>query len=368
MPIFSQLLDKKYDNYSVCAYDVIIGTSSLSKAKYPVIGINVHSSLQNKTMNDCEITVFVEYNYSSHGFEEEIYNVFQMGKLVDVKLGYGSSVVGVFKGYINAVSCNFSEQGIVVRVQCLDAKGVLKNKYEWSAKEDPNDIDLIKGVLQRCCSTYGTIDMNGVDESLKKKVETDRIVQKQDAFTYLVKYAQSYGYTFCTFYNKVYFGKFLEADAKEIAGVTLGWGKNLLSFSHEANLTNQVGEVKVIGYDKKRNKVEGKWSQISGKGKSGAELAANTKSKTIILEEVEAANASIANQLAKGVLNRRAASFVNCSGKIIGLPELQIGYKVTIEDTLKGIDGTYILSEVTHNYGSDGYTTEFKATTSKLYT
>lgn len=367
MAIYSIALDKKYDNYSVFAYDIIIGGSKLSKSEYPVIEINTHSTLETSTMNDCEFTVFVGYDYEKHGFDKDIYSIFQMGKQVEVKLGYGSTLKGVFNGYINSVGCNFSESGIVVRVQCLDAKGVLKNKYEWSAKEDPNDIDLIKGVLQRCCSMYGAIDMSGVDESQKKKVKVDRIVQKQDALSYLIKYAKSYGYTFCTFYKKIYFGKFTVAEAKSIPGVSLSWGKNLLSFQHEADLTNQIGTVKVIGYNKKREKVEGKCSKLSGKGKSGSELAAVAKDKTIILEEIEAENASIANQLARGVLSRSAGKFVHCQGRIIGLPEVCIGSKITIEQTLKGINGDYILSEVTHSFSGQGYITEFKATSSKLF-
>jgi uncharacterized protein len=150
---------------------------------------------------------------------------------------------------------------------------------------------------------------------------------------------------------------------------TLRYGADLLGFSVRADLSDQVSDVTVTGWD-----VAAK-DAISESGDSaalGSELGSGDSSGTSILESAFASRSehvvrespldtAEARALATAAYLERARRFVCGTGLTGGTPALQVGATVTL-DGLGGLfSGDYYVIATRHCYDTvQGYRTEFE--------
>jgi phage protein D len=149
--------------------------------------------------------------------------------------------------------------------------------------------------------------------------------------------------------------------------VTLEWGKGLLSFSPEINISQQITSVEVRGWDVNAKKeIVG----IAGKGKeprrdadrrSGGEVMQSVcREQTELKVRVPVFSQQEADRWAEAILKKRSELFVQGSGESIGLPEIRADENIELIGLGRPFSKTYYVEQSTHTIGTSGYRTTFK--------
>jgi len=363
MAFFSySTLEKKYKGFNVPQFLIEVNGREVKLKDYPVTELNVLMSAAYD-MSSCEFVIGGIFDPKSGKFENDVYSAFKPGSIVKVKVGYGSSLQGVFTGYINSLSFEFDGQrGPVITVQCLDAKGALVNNKTWKSYGKQDLKSIITKILNEKCSKYAKIEKieYGYDSNEKGALaESPEIKDNVDDYTYLKILAEKTNNSFCVIDDKLYFCKNLAISSTVKTKLT--WGKNLLSFASEIDLSGQIGAVEVYSTNPiMQEAFMAKATTISVPGESGAAVASVAKNKPVVVTDPEVFNQDQANQIAQHMLEHYAARFVSCKGSVIGLPDLKAGDKIEVDGMGKGVDGIYFLHHVNHRIDSNGYITCFE--------
>ncbi len=359
-------LEKTHKGFSTPNYSIKVGGSEIKQEDFPIVDLSVRMSA-GFDMGSCEFTIAGVFNPQKGKFEKDIYTKFKPGKVVEVKMGYNKTT-GLFMGYINAISFDFSaKSGPYITVQCLDAKGALVNNKTWKNYGKQDIKDIVKAILTERCKPYVTT-ISSIDSDFDTGEsgaydETPEIKDNIDDYNYVIGFARKTNNSFCVIYNKLYFCENLSSKSKTV--VELKWGQSLLSFWVEIDISKQIGTVQVYGTDPIKHKTfTAKSNSVSGSGETGSDMAKLVKSKTIVLKDPNVINQAQATELAKHRLEASAAQLVKCKGSTIGIPEIKAGDKIEISGMGKGVNGVYFLEHVTHTINAQGYITAFEGRSS----
>jgi phage protein D len=135
----------------------------------------------------------------------------------------------------------------------------------------------------------------------------------------------------------------------------LVWNEQVIDCRMSADIQNIATEVKVVGWDYTKNKKaefaakDGQLKKISG-GKTGAALRKAGPGPLVITRNnwSGAAQASDVKELATGMLQRRAESFVSGRLRCHAVPDAAISAKVKVKDAPWPYGGPFVVSGVTH--------------------
>lgn len=151
----------------------------------------------------------------------------------------------------------------------------------------------------------------------------------------------------------------------------LEWGVSLISFQPSLQVSNQVAELTVRGWNpqtKREIKVTVKRSEIRGIV-TPSELQVeepDLAKKLEIVVDRPIQNEAEARLLATNRLRQIGEVLVEARGKTVGLPDLRSGVKIEIRGVGTRFSGSYLVTSTTHTIGESGYTTDFTARMEKL--
>ncbi|MDD2497549.1 MAG: hypothetical protein PHY90_05395 [Desulfitobacteriaceae bacterium] len=360
-------LEEDYKGFGNPQFSIEVGGEEIKPEEFPILDLNVTMSA-GFDMSTCEITIAGIYNQKTHSFTVDVYDKFKPGKVIDVKMGY-TSLKGLFKGYINAISFAFDGQsGPIITIQCLDAKGALVNNKTWKNYGKMDIKQIVEAILKEKCSEFATISTVDSDYDAGETGSYDEIPEikkNTDDYRYIIAFAKKTNNSFCVIYDKLYFCENLVS--KEETLIKLEWGKHLLSFSTEINLSEQIGKVQVNSSDPiKQSTISAEEDSIPASGETGSDMASVVKNKTMLVEDLSVINENQASELAKHKLESHAAQLVTCRGSTIGIPDIKAGEKIEVGKMGVGIDGVYYLTHVYHRINQQGYITTFKGSSSSV--
>lgn len=361
-------LSQKYNHFKCPQHVVIIDNQKLDIGKYWIKNLDVRLSA-SMSMNSCEFDIVAKFNPAKSKMDVDLYKELKPGKSIDVKLGY-QNPVGVFKGYINALSFAFAESGVMVHVQCLEIRGMLVNSHEWIKYPNEKASDVIYKVLKKTCGTGYKISpvKFAFDGLLNQNLQG----QDLDDFQFISNLASETNYTFCSIYDRVIFSDNL---MKSVPGssIKFKWGESLLDFSVEIDLSQQCGSVQVLGIDPHyQNSISSLWhdpttlTTESGKGEFGKDYSRLVAQKNKVIYSTLVVDKEQAMQLAQRSMEMSAAQLVHCRGSTIGIPDLRCGIKVSIDGMGHGADGTYFLTAVNHRFDERGYQSSFEGVSANV--
>ncbi len=366
-------IEEKYQGMKVPDASINVDGKDINETDFPIHEINVLMSA-GFDMSSCEITLAAEFDEVNHKFEKDVLGTFKPGKVVIVKMGYsGSTLQGVFKGYINSLSFDFNtmKEGLFVIVKCLDAKGALVNNKTWVNYGKKDIKTIVKSILTEKCGSFATISGVESDFDAGKSggyEESPEIKENLDDYHYVIRFAEKTNNSFCVINDTLYFSENLAQKNTEPT-VELSWGESVLSLVTEIDLSHQVGAVQVYGNDP-INQVSfaAKAEPAAGTGESGADMASLVKSKTMVVMNPYIINQSQADALAKSKMAAYSAKLIRCQGKSVGIPDIIAGDKIKLSGMGKGVDGVYFLTHVSHRIDANGYTTSFEGYASRVGT
>lgn len=339
-------LVNQYGNFKVPSYKVKVGGREISAGKDILIS-EISITLSLRYSSSVVIDISGAYDKEARKFSDTIKSSLALGKIVEVEIGYLSSLVKVFKGYICSVSMKVSEHSEIsfiamdVRKLMMDAKN--KERYF----DDANYSDMAKKVMNNY-SSLCSLDQKGSNNQLE-----DKIYQKGSDFDFITKIlAPKLNREFFVFNDKAYFRESGEVSAEVIA---LEYGLSLIEFTKQSQYLDL--KVVMMSYDNKEQKMIKK-EQAAKNSDLKQPILSTSDSEIIAGWDIRTSEemTSIANHIVENKMNKARTG----EGKCIGLPQIIPGRYIKIKKADSNIDGKYYVIQVKHTIGGQGFTTEFK--------
>lgn len=284
--------------------------------------------------------------------------LFQLGKEVEIKMGYGSELMTTIIGEISAVEPSFGSGGLrQMEIRGYDLLKRLQRKGGEKFRSWENLPDFIIAgfiALEHGLMPTGIMPTFTIHPKVVQNGETD--------YDFLKKRAEEIGYEFFVQQRTLYFQK---PKLNKTPVTTLILGKTLTSFVPELNLSNKPSQVTVRGWDPALRQ------EIIGIAKKGMELDvfANKKSASQIIENIfgqvernirePVYSRDEAEKRAQAALNSASDQLVTGNGECIGIPNIQTGRFLNLEGLGAQFSMNYYIQKVTHRIDTSGYKTNF---------
>lgn len=286
------------------------------------------------------------FDLTTHSMKEDIKGVFSVGTVIKVALGYGSDLTTVFKGYVTNYKTSYQEIP-VISVTAVDLRRLMmqnnRKKYKY-AKNTYSEV--FSQIIKNYENLYDTLHIDSVEGS-------EELTQNGTDYDFIKEeLCHKANREFFVAGGDVYFKK---PEKQKTAYLELEWGKNLISFQKGKSYCNQ--QVKVYSCQEDKT-----WNTVCKEIKTDD----NTPSLTVapLLEEIELGmgvdTATMNNWVDKKMLEKKNKNNT-AAGSLLGLPELVPGRYIQIKGVDLADQGLYYLKEVSHSFGSDGFTTQFSA-------
>ena len=338
-------LASKYNNFLVPAMKVKAkGFDLIGASGYGVESVEL--TLSQSAASAAVIKLTNVYDWENRKFIDDISD-FMLGEIIEVEMGYGSSLTSLFYGYIDEINYEISENPSV-RVTAIDVRKLLMgNKKSNFSHQVKSYSDAFNEVVKKFDSGYKSKDVDKTDP-----LETDCIIQNGSDYDFIMEELCRKGNRdFFVHAGKLYFKK---TSAELFYTVEMEWAKDLMSFQRKA--TFQDTYIRVMGQDTdKKEEVE---AQVIVK--------ADDKQKTLVQSETTQMDAAVENigdakQVAEHKADELKKRARQATGVCIGVPEIQPGGRVRIKNADSDlIDGIYDIIEVKHSFSADGYKTTFE--------
>ncbi len=310
----------------------------------------------------CKFTITNAFDHSKDyqvEIEKDLKDVFQLGNLVEVFMGYESgSEKQVFFGYIDAIYFDYDEEiGIEYSVECLDAKGIMMNSYRSTVKKNAKKYsDAVADVLKKYSKLIKKKQISTTSE-----IETIIEQHNESDYQFVVRLAKKLNYCFYIVNGEAYFQE-MGKDTEDFFTFCINEG--VRTFSMFQTLKKQVSSVTVRGNNEKDptkpfESTASAYKSIADNSKVQANkisIIDSNVTKTIIDNSISSENE--AKQRAEAELNE--LSYKNSKGTIstVGIPDFVPNKVVSVEGFGKQYDKKYRIVKVTHKYKNYQYTTE----------
>jgi len=352
-----QELENKYRNFYAPRFEVRLEGEDLLRKGMLIAGISVEHSLTEAgyfsfTVDDAFDPVRQDLRSVSE--------LFAFGRKVEIKLGYADAMRGMLVGVITSVSVDFGESGAPqLTVSGYDATYAMMKGNKARSWDDIKH----SGIAAAIASDYG------LQADCEETPVTHTKLAKQEGesdYQFLKTLAEQNYYDFFVSGDKLVFKS---PAMKAEPFVALEWRKSLISFRPDVNLTGQVSEVEVRGWDPKEKK------EIVGKAQAGDEWAADTSKgrksggdymkqlnggKVVHTVRRPVGTQAEADRIARSVLNKHAESLVTGSAESIGIPDLLPGTRIKLTGLGAMFSAAYYIEETSHSVSASGYRTTFK--------
>jgi phage protein D len=361
--------------------------------------LEIHVVLQLDQMASFEITfnnwddTLLRFKYSESDADTE---VFRISRLVAIQLGYAGQLVPVASGPITSLSPAFPESSSpTIRISGTDGMQKLKDSKPRPGQQvfyrNKADWEIAQQVARRAPNNMQVYipDTSGPRHQL--------VVQKnQDDASFLMERAKRIDYDCYVTSDAVTgtqtlhfeppadgrngvpvrafqlaYGPGLAAEEQRAAQAgTAAAGSpltpNLIEFTPTLTAASQVSKLTVRGWDPRtkqsidvtataKDLPSGQGSGLTGP--AAATDALGGREDTVI--DAPVATVEEARQLAAALLRERAYQFITGTGRIAGLPDLQLRDVLEIHGIGLRFSGNYYVTRVEHTLSSSGFFTSF---------
>lgn len=308
-------------------------------------------------------------------------DVFNLGNVLHVQMGYAERLVSMLRGPITTLAPEFLSDGpptlLVTAMDPLVRLKGAKPPEDAVIYREKADWQIAEQIAQRHHLRF---------ESTREGPEHELVVQgNDDDIVFLKKRAAHID--FDVFMRTepesgddiLYFVRPTDGRAADaLRTYVLAWGTlrnndsppSLIEFKPTISAGDQVESVTVRGWDFTTKQAivytatpentEG----VSGSGDTtgpaaATALASSGVGKGDVVIDAPVFTEEEAKSLAEAKLADRAYEFVNGTGKAIGLPDLRPGDNVEIQGVGNRFSGRYFVTRVKHTIDSNGFVTEF---------
>ena len=281
-----------------------------------------------------------------------------LGKTVEVHLGYGNNLIPAMLGEIAAIEPSFPQDG----PPTITVSGYDKSYKMRHAQPEPtvytltNDSLIAAGIAV----ANGLVPVVDPTPGLEEK-----ITQVECDMAFLKTLAQKYYFDVYVEWDRLHF----QCPRPRLAVHVLEWGTNLSSFSPRISAAGMAGLQEIRAYNQELaqaiyttvNAADFDVDNLVKKlGSAAMDLLGGLARRRILQQSVT--NPVDAAVLAKSLLADLLEGMYEGSGSCIGLPDLLAGSYLTIQGVGHRFSGTYRARKVTHRLDGSGFRTEFSIT------
>lgn len=280
-----------------------------------------------------------------------------LGKTVEIHLGYGRDLVPAFLGEVASIEPNFpADAAPTVVVSGYDRSYRLRH-----VQPEPRHYGLINDSVIAAQIAAENALIPVVDPAPfigeRVKAETD--------MAFLKACADQYFFDVYVEWDRLHF----HFPRPQLAAHVLEWGKNLSSFAPRISAAGLAGVQQIRVYNQELAQALTVTmlaadldtdDLVERLGTSAMQLLMSLVRKGVRKQAI--GNPVQAGQVALAILRNLLEGMYEGTGSCIGLPELTAGRYVTIAGVGKRFSGTYRLRRVTHTIDGNGFRTDFSIT------
>ncbi|MDJ0594340.1 MAG: contractile injection system protein, VgrG/Pvc8 family [Pleurocapsa sp. MO_226.B13] len=337
-------------------FEIIINNSLLPvEAKLHVMSLTVDQDVDLPGMFTLELTSSSSQESETTWIDEE--ELFAIGNVVEVQLGYGNDLETLIIGEITGIEPEFAFYRLPsLTVRGYDRRHRLQRGRKTKTFVQQKDSDIASTIARETGLTAQVVDSQVVHDYVLQADQTD--------CEFLQERARRINYEVVV-EDKTLFFRPVANDSSEI--LTLSLDDDLMEFYPRLSSMGQVSELTVRGWNPKQQQeivgqagVGDEVSRMGGQN-SGAALveqafgtAVGRVSDRPILTQAEA------DQFAKARFNQLALTLITGEGVCWGRTDLQPGKVIKIEGLGRRFNGQYYVTATVHRYhAQSGYRTHF---------
>ncbi len=282
--------------------------------------------------------------------------LFDLGKTVEIHLGYGNDLTPAFLGDIMAIEPEFPADGGPVVV----ISGADKSLRLRQSQPEPTDYSATSDsiVAAGIAVANGLVPVVDPTPPFLKPV-----TQTESDMAFLKRRAEQYFFDVYVEWDRLHF----QFPRPQTAAHVLEWGRNLSSFSPRIAGSGLAGAQTIRGYNQElAQSILGIALATSFDvhdleeklGSAAMDLLSSLLRSGIHSGVVE--NPFDATQLAESLLSDLLDGLYEGTGSCIGIPDLAAGTYIGVQGVGKRFSGTYRLRKVTHTVDDSGFHTVFE--------
>ena len=341
-------------NPQLAEFEVIVSQKPLPGEMRPfVASIVVDDSLDVPGMFAIEMVSSFELDDVNQWIDEELFTV---GNVVEIKLGYGNDLESLIIGEITGLEPEFISSRLpTLTVRGYDIRHRLQRGRQSRTFVQQTDSEIAKTIAD-AASISAKVDRSDVTH--------DYVIQaNQTDLEFLQERARRISYEVVVNQKDLIFRPVQNSKSEVL---TLTMDDHLLEFYPRLSAARQVSEVSVRGWDPKQAKViVGKAqasSVVSMGGESGPRMSARAFGaiEDVLTAQPPTTQAE-ADEIAKSALSRKALSLIEGEGLCLGRTDLRAGKVIKIGGLGQRFGGKYYVTAAIHRYtAADGYRTQFQ--------
>lgn len=284
--------------------------------------------------------------------------LFDVGKSVEIHMGYAGSLQPMMLGEITAVSPSFPEGG----APSLSVTGYDKShRMRHNSPPGKTFTHLNDSLIAaQIAAENGLVPIVDPTRTVREKSP-----QLGSDWALLQELADRNHFQLFVHWDKLFF----RLPRPQTQMVTLTWGKNLNSFNPRLSTAGQVGIQEIRSYDHELAQtivavlpaiaLDTDLDDIIERLGSGF-VNQLTSLGRYVIRDVKVSDYFDALTLAKSILQQILEGLYEASGACIGMTELRAGDLIEVRGVGKRFSGKYRLSRVTHTIDESGYRTSFE--------
>ena len=282
--------------------------------------------------------------------------LFDLGKSVEIHLGYGDQLEPMMLGEITAIEPSFPEDGPpTLRIRGYDRSYRLRNtqgdrSFQWV----PDSL-----IAAQMAVEAGLIPVVDPSPVFHRK----KITQSSSDMAFLKERARANFFDVFVHWDKLYF----QFPRPQTEAVVLEWGRNLSSYAPRLSIAGLAGVQVIRGYSEELAHSIVAFAMAPDLSADGLLERAGSQLEQLLLtfgrrvartHSIESPVDALV--LAKALLQEILEGLYEGTGSCIGLPALRAGQMIEVRGVGRRFSGTYRLRKVTHTVSDAGYRTTFE--------
>jgi len=281
-----------------------------------------------------------------------------LGKTVEIHIGYGNDLVPAFLGEIAAIEPSFPQDG----APTIQVTGYDKSYRMRHAQPEPTAYRFVNDSLiaAQIAVANGLIPVVDPTPGLPRQV-----IQVESDMAFLKSRAQRYFFDVYVEWDRLHF----QFPRPQLAAHVLQWGRNLGSFNPRISAAGMAGLQVIRSYNQELAQTIAITALaadfdvdnlVERLGSSAMDLLTSLARRGVLAQTVD--NPLDAALLARSLLADLLEGMYEGSGSCIGIPDLTAGRYITVQGIGRRFSGTYRVRKVTHRIDGSGFSTDFSIT------
>ena len=341
-------LKKKYDDFEIPVVKVKVnGIDVVSTMNLPVVEMKMTLSMDAASM--VVLKIGDQYDLKSHSFQAKVKNEFSIGTVVEVEVGYKSSTLNLFKGFVAALGMEYSELPLIV-VTLMDARRLMMLAGNQVVL---HDVKNYSDVFHTIMSRYSRLCSTEVDPTSDNLVNP--LSQIQDDYQFVTRELIGSGRADREFFVLGKTAYFRKPHKEKTAIMTIEFGRELLALKTDEWYRDL--NIEVVGYDADQQ------TTVNGKASVRTpvlmkKLIGNTPEYYVTDPSMD--TVSKAKDKANSIADKLEYKAKTGQGMTIGIPEIVPGRYLSVKSMDKDLcDHKYYLKTVIHEINGTDYKTMF---------